>query len=204
MRPRLGAPKHHNGRPGPGLGRAPRDLRSRDGDTPGATHRARYTKGAAPVPPGTAPDDPTLSAQTEPLDQRAVALDVLGGQVLQQPAALADQLVHAATGVVVVLVRLEVLGQVVDPLGQQRDLDLRGAGVAFGGAVLGENLLLRGDVERHRRLLRGARTWAHSVCVTSAGKPVGAWVSTGWTVESLSDPRSARRHGQRPEDCTAP
>ena len=39
-------------------------------------------------------------------------------------------------------VRAQVLGEFVDPLGEQRDLDLGGAGVAIGAAVLADQLAL--------------------------------------------------------------
>jgi hypothetical protein len=51
--------------------------------------------------------------------------------------------------VVVVLVQLEVLGQVGDPLGQQRDLGFRGAGVGVMQAVLAQNVLFLFGSERH-------------------------------------------------------
>src|SRR5690242_18900157 len=91
----------------------------------------------------------TLAADAEPLPNRAVAVDVLLGQVFQQPAAAADQQQQPATAVVVVLVHLQVLGQVIDPPGQQRDLDLRRAGVTLTGRVLRQDLFLGGGVERH-------------------------------------------------------
>src|SRR4051794_16749195 len=56
-----------------------------------------------------------LPAQTEPLDERAVAADVGLGQVVQQAAPPPDQQEQAPPAVVVVLVLLEVLGQVADP-----------------------------------------------------------------------------------------
>src|SRR5215468_8085068 len=40
------------------------------------------------------------------------------------------------------LVHLQVLGQIADALGQQRDLNLSRAGVTVGGAVLADDLLL--------------------------------------------------------------
>src|SRR5207253_6104598 len=90
-----------------------------------------------------------LAADAEPLPDRAVAVDVLLGQVFQQPAAAADQQQQPATAVVVVLVHLQVLGQVIDPPGQQRDLDLRRTGVTLTGRVLRQDLFLGGGVERH-------------------------------------------------------
>jgi len=83
-----------------------------------------------------------LSAEAETLDQRTVSLDVHLHHVVQQPAAAADQQQEPATGVVVVLVSLEVLGEADDALGQQRDLGLGGSGVRVVHAVLGKDRLL--------------------------------------------------------------
>jgi hypothetical protein len=47
------------------------------------------------------------------------------------------------------LVHLEVLGQVVDPAGQQRNLDFRRTGVTLSGRVVRHDLLLHGVIERH-------------------------------------------------------
>src|SRR5215213_5053028 len=84
-----------------------------------------------------------LAAQAEPLDERAVPVDVGLRQVVQQPPAAADQQEQAPPAVVVVLVLLEVLGQVADPSGQHRDLHLGGTGVVLDRRVLGHDLLLR-------------------------------------------------------------
>src|SRR3954462_10129023 len=93
---------------------------------------------------------PSVSpAQAEPLDQRAVTRDVGALQVLQQPAALTDEDQQTPTAVVVVLVGLEVLGEVLDALREHRDLDLRGTGVALVRGVLGHDALLGGTVEGH-------------------------------------------------------
>src|ERR1700693_3029262 len=93
--------------------------------------------------------DRGLAADAEALPNRAIAIDVLLGQVLQQPAAAADQQQQPAAAVVVMLVHLQVLRQVVDPPGQQRDLDLRRTGVTLTGRILRQDLLLGGGVERH-------------------------------------------------------
>jgi hypothetical protein len=45
--------------------------------------------------------------------------------------------------VVVVLVLLQVLGELRDAVREQRDLDLGGTGVALGQGVLADDLLLR-------------------------------------------------------------
>jgi hypothetical protein len=61
------------------------------------------------------------------LSERAVAVEVVLLEVVQQAAALTDEHEQTATRVMVLLVAAKVLGQVVDALGQERDLD---AGVA--------------------------------------------------------------------------
>ena len=81
-----------------------------------------------------------LATQAEVGDERAVALEVGALEVAQQPAALADQHQQAAARVVVLALRAQVLGQLVDPLGEQRDLDLGRAGVGVGAAVLADQL----------------------------------------------------------------
>src|SRR3954453_6635882 len=91
-----------------------------------------------------------LSAQTQPLDERAVTADVGLRQVVQQAAAPPDQQEQAAPAVVVVLVLLEVLGEIADPAGQHRDLHLGRAGVVLDRRVVGHDLLLESAFERHR------------------------------------------------------
>ncbi len=51
------------------------------------------------------------------------------------------------------LVGLEVLGEVLDPLAQQRDLDLRRTGVTLVGGVLSDDGLLHVSSEGHVVLL---------------------------------------------------
>ena len=55
---------------------------------------------------------------------------------------MTDHLQHAAAAVVVLVVALEVLGQRVDAMRQDRDLNLRGAGVTLVGGVLRNDSLL--------------------------------------------------------------
>jgi len=56
-------------------------------------------------------------------DNRPVPFDVGPLQIVQQPATLPDQLEQPAPRVVVVGVRLEVVGEVIDPFAEDRDLD---------------------------------------------------------------------------------
>src|SRR3546814_5136726 len=74
---------------------------------------------------------PILAAQAHLGDDRAVALDVVLADVVEEPPPLAHQHQQAAPAVVVLLVLLEVLVQMVDPLGEDRDLDLGAAGVGL-------------------------------------------------------------------------
>ena len=69
--------------------------------------------GSRPSPP-----EPELG------DDRSVALDVGALQIIQQPAALADKLEQPAPRVVVVGVRFQVIGEVIDPFAKDCDLDL--------------------------------------------------------------------------------
>ena len=65
-----------------------------------------------------------LFTQAEFCNRGTITLDVLFLQVGQQVAATADHFQQAAAAVVIVFVVLQVLVQVVDARGQQRDLNL--------------------------------------------------------------------------------
>src|SRR5438309_2292443 len=77
-----------------------------------------------------------LLPDAEALDQPVIALRAFGLQIVEQAPAAPDELQEAAAGVVILRVRLEVLGQVDDPVRQQRDLHLGRARVGVVGAVL--------------------------------------------------------------------
>ena len=83
-----------------------------------------------------------LSAQTQPLDQRLAAPYVLALEIVQQSPALAYDLEETAPGVVILLVGLEMVGQLVDPCGQQRHLNFGRPGVSFARPVFLDDLLL--------------------------------------------------------------
>src|SRR5213592_1919265 len=102
----------------------------------------------AGVPGATIPTR-RLPAQAELANQRAVALEVLLLQVVEQAPALADQHEQAAARMVVLLVVAQVLREVVDALGEQRDLDPGVARVLRGGAELRDELGLALLGQRH-------------------------------------------------------
>src|SRR5699024_7412453 len=127
----------------------------------------------------------SLSAQTESLDQRTVALHVVLPQVAEETTAATDEQQQATTAVVVVLVVTRVLGQVGDALREEGDLHLRGAGVALARAVLGHDLLLDVSGQRHAGTLL-------LLCVSLRGAP-------GLVLRCSPDPRPIER---QPEQVT--
>jgi hypothetical protein len=90
-----------------------------------------------------------LLAEAERGHHVAVALEADALEVVEQAPPLRHEAQQAPPRVVVLDVGLEVLGEVDDPLGQQRDLDLGGAGVVLVRAELGDDLGLLFGVEGH-------------------------------------------------------
>ena len=82
-----------------------------------------------------------LTTQAQTLDQGLVAFAVFLFQISQQTAAGVDHFKQATTGVIVVLVCLEVLGQVFDACGQQGDLHFRGTGIVRNATEIGHDFL---------------------------------------------------------------
>ena len=81
-----------------------------------------------------------LTAQAEVGDELAVTLDVDTAQIVDHAPTTPDEHQQAATAVVIFRVDLEMLGEVQNPIGQQRDLNLWRARVAVFGAVLRNDL----------------------------------------------------------------
>ena len=73
---------------------------------------------------------PRLLAEAKPGDEFAVAVHVAVIQIPQLAATLANKHQQPATGMIIVLVRLQVGRQVLDTFRQDRYLDFRGPGVA--------------------------------------------------------------------------
>src|SRR4051812_33908299 len=93
-----------------------------------------------------------LLPEPQLLDQCQVAGAVRVLQVLEQVGPLADHLEQAAAGGVVLRVGPHVLREAVDPLGQERDLDLGRAAVVVGALVRGNEFGLAFLRDRHGRL----------------------------------------------------
>src|SRR5450830_71424 len=96
-----------------------------------------------------------LLAQTQPLNQAAVAVCVLALQVVQQLAPLADHSQETAAGMMILDVGLEMAGQLVDARRQQGDLHFRGTGVALGALVIVHDLRFVRSGEWHANTLLG-------------------------------------------------
>ena len=76
-----------------------------------------------------------LLAQTEFRDQIAVALNILVPQIVQKLSPLADQLQKACAGMEILLMTLEMVGQIVDPRKQENHLNFRESRVRFGLSI---------------------------------------------------------------------
>src|SRR5207237_8693987 len=74
----------------------------------------------------------SLAPQPQALDQGSVAFDVLSAEVLEQPPAPPDHLEEPSSLVVILLMGLEVLGELIDAPGQDGDLDLGRTGIGLG------------------------------------------------------------------------
>jgi hypothetical protein len=77
-----------------------------------------------------------LSAEAQVGNQLKVAVVLGARQVVQQSSSATDHLQQAAPRVIVVLVAAQVLGQSIDSVCQQRNLDVRRASVACVEPVL--------------------------------------------------------------------
>ena len=71
-----------------------------------------------------------------------IALDILLLEVVEKVSSVTYHLLETAAAVVVVVVSLEVLGEVLDAAGKKRDLYLGRTGVALVGLVSVDNCLL--------------------------------------------------------------
>jgi len=63
-------------------------------------------------------------SNSKPLDDPTVPFHVFSLQVIQEPPTLTDQLQQSSARVVILLVHLEVIREVSDPLTQEGNLNL--------------------------------------------------------------------------------
>src|SRR5882672_9195613 len=100
--------------------------------------------------PGSDETGRDLFAEPQLLDHHPVALDVGGLEIVEQPTTLTDHAEQAATAVVVALVDLEMLRQVLDAFGQERDLDFRRPRIGLVGPEMINDFALLLRRQRHR------------------------------------------------------
>src|SRR5262245_52469627 len=118
--------------------------------------KIRCGRGCAGPPPqsrGGGASHDSLFADAETLDQISVTVRVLGLHVVQEPAALADQLQQTAARMMILRVRLEMVGQVVDAIAQNGDLNFRRPRVGVVSTVVPDDLRLAFLRQRHVHVL---------------------------------------------------
>ena len=90
-----------------------------------------------------------LFSQSKPSDDLLVSRSILSRQILQQAVALPNHLQQPATRGMILLVRLEVLGQFGNASGQKSDLNFRRAGVLLVSLVIADDLVLILNSQSH-------------------------------------------------------
>src|ERR1041385_1394443 len=134
--------------PGPSRPLSTRPARAARGGSDGGPPRPKRTRprsgprlSAARIP---------SAAKSQVLHDLSVALDLRGFQVVEEPPALPHHAEEAAARCMIPLVNLEVLGQVVDLLGEERDLHFGRTRITFMRLELLDDaqLLLLGKRQR--------------------------------------------------------
>ncbi len=88
----------------------------------------------------------SLAADAEALDQRLVALFVAAFDIVEKLATLRNKLQQAAARMIILHVRLEMLCEIGDALGEDGDLNFRRAGVTGLGCKILDQRCLRSAV----------------------------------------------------------
>src|SRR4029450_2853384 len=97
---------------------------------------------------------PPSTTDAELVDDDAIPFRCSGPKVFQEPTPLADEHQEPAARMGVFDMLLEMIGQAVNALGQERDLHLRRTRIALVGAELLDQTLLAIDGKRHRLTLQ--------------------------------------------------
>lgn len=110
-----------------------------------------------------------LLSETEFLKKLRVTLPIHARQIVEKPAALADQLDEAVAAVMVFCVSLAVSGKVVDPFRQQGDLHITRAGILFFLLKFLDNFSFFLFGQRHRIFLKFRN------CLTDSNLSLFSW-----------------------------
>ena len=122
-----------------------------------------------------------LFTDVELLNKRTISIDVLGLQIVKETASLTYHLVETASRVVILLVVLQMLGELLNPCGKESYLYFGGTGIFRSLTELGNDccLLLFTDhcfvlqfefTPYPEFRLRNPKTKGRSTCVTIAYK----------------------------------
>src|SRR5688572_6659267 len=95
------------------------------------------------------PEPRRLLANAEASNQLGVPIGILALEIIEQTPPLADQLQQSAARMMILCVDLEVLGEVIDPVAENRDLHFRRSGVAVVRPVAADDPGLAVLVQRH-------------------------------------------------------
>ena len=106
-----------------------------------------------------APEAVALAAQSEPCDDGAIASVVLLDQIRKKASSLSDELEEAAAGLIVFRKAGQMRIQLLDPCGQERDLNFCRACIAILDGVFRDDLILRFPRERHTILRVALCDW---------------------------------------------
>ena len=107
-----------------------------------------------------------LLSQAELANDRAVTLDIVLLQVVQQTSSVTDHLLQTAAAVEVLLVGLQVLGQVSDAVGQNSNLYFGRTCVALVSSILRDDVVFE-------FLLHGFFTFQKNIYVSLSNR----WVN---------------------------
>src|SRR5689334_12506403 len=110
-----------------------------------------------------------LTTQAETLDQGLVARGIFFLQITEQAATLIHHLEQTAAGVMILLVGLEVRGEVFDAGREQCDLDFRRTGIVGHAAEFSNDLA---GVDGHVCTLMMRNPQEHSKVSAPPGPPV--------------------------------
>lgn len=91
----------------------------------------------------------SLLSQAETGDGQPVSLNVLVAEVRQEPPSPPDQLKKAASRVMIMPMRPEVVGEAIDPFGQEGDLDLRRPRIGVVDPEIGDDVVFLCPLQRH-------------------------------------------------------
>src|SRR4029434_9407888 len=90
-----------------------------------------------------------LLPDSEAPNEFGVAVRILALEIVEESASLADQLQKASPGMMVLRMYLEMLGQVIDALAQERHLNFRRSCVGVVGSIRSDDAGLTVLGQRH-------------------------------------------------------